>query len=86
MVWCMMIPFMLLYFYAGEYLVRFFLDAPSVDAVGTGDYVNALAFVFEKCFHCRCVLWKLPAVLPFPAGSLLSRFPDYSMPLLKTIP
>ncbi|MBP0971050.1 MAG: MATE family efflux transporter, partial [Oscillospiraceae bacterium] len=28
MVWCMMIPFMLLYFYAGEYLVRFFLDAP----------------------------------------------------------
>ena len=36
MVWCMMIPFMLLYFYAGEYLVRFFLDAPSADAVGTG--------------------------------------------------
>ena len=36
MVWCMMIPFMLVYFYAGEYLVRFFLDAPSADAVGTG--------------------------------------------------
>ena len=36
MVWCMMIPFMLLYLCAGDMLVRFFLDKPSPDAIGTG--------------------------------------------------
>ncbi|MBR3446849.1 MAG: MATE family efflux transporter [Oscillospiraceae bacterium] len=36
MVWCIMIPFMVLYFFAGAPLVQFFLKEPGAEAVGTG--------------------------------------------------
>ena len=36
MVWLLCVPFLLLYFFAGETFVRFFLDAPTEDALRTG--------------------------------------------------
>ena len=36
MVWMLCVPFCLLYFFAGEFLVRFFMDAPSETAIHTG--------------------------------------------------
>lgn len=36
MVWCMMIPFMVLYFFAGSPLVRFFLKVPGTESVSSG--------------------------------------------------
>ena len=36
MVWLLCVPFCLLYFFAGEALVRFFMDAPTEQALRTG--------------------------------------------------
>ena len=36
MVWLLCVPFFLLYFFAGEMFIRFFLDAPTDDALHTG--------------------------------------------------
>jgi len=36
MVWLLCVPFLLMYFFAGEVFIRFFMDAPTKDALQTG--------------------------------------------------